>query len=376
MFEDFHLGWFAVGAAFFGRALIACAALERVPYLPRAIEGEKREVDAVVIADEVDGVAECLASLRAQTGVALRILLVDDRSPPDAAARLRVLAASHGVELVRIDAVPAGSLPFAHAITQALARSDRDEVLLLARPVVARVDDALGRALAALRTTRAAALWLIARVHAGWLTPLAVSSLADALPALAATQRDRDAPALPIDAALYRRAFLADALSQPDASAAPIVEFTLAQKALRDGVRIRVAHAALEFALARRSGLRDFAELSERTLASYGLRLWLAAAFATLYLACWIAAVLGPFDPNPWGLFAAGGLASTAVSGVLVARVQRHSSHGALVNGLLVPVVALIEASALAFVVARLAVRRGARWRGVFVPLSLLSRRP
>jgi len=47
-----------------------------------------------------------------------------------------------------------------------------------------------------------------------------------------------------------------------------------------------------------------------------------------------------------------------------------------LLLGLLAPLSAPIEVLSLAFTSARLAVRRGVRWRGVFVPLAILRRAP
>ena len=377
MFDDFHFGYFAIGGLFFGRALLACTALERVPYLtsaaqPGAVTGPRGahdlEIDVVLVARSTDGIAECLATLRSQTGVAAHVVLVDDRSAPADPARLFALAATASATVVPIARVPHGTLPSHHAHTSPLAHDRFAHVPVLPRHALLRQDDAVDAALRTLRASRAAGLWLIGGARAGWLWPLWLSSLGDTMPAFAAVHRDRDAPAVPLDSALYRCGFLRDALARSEAAHAAVPEFVLAQHALRQKQAIRVAHAAFEFTAANRARIGDFVELSERTLASFGLRTWLAAIFVLLYAAALIGAAIGPFDANRWGLFAAGGLASLAVPGGLPERVQRAPA----LFGLLTPLACALEAMLLAFLIARATLRRGVRWRGVFVPLPEL----
>lgn len=371
MFGEFHFGWFGTGALFFGRALLSCATLERVPFLPGApAAAAPVEIDAILVVAHDEGLAAALDSLRAQRGVSIGLLVVDDRSPPAIAARIAAAASAAGARLLRIDELPKDVMPWHHAVDRALQLGERELVLLAMRPVRASTQDALARAHAGMLAARAAGLWLVPQLRAGALAPLALGSLGDALPALGATQRDQDAPSLPMDLALYRRAFLAEALARGELARAPVLEYGIAQHALDTHARLRVAHAAGEFALAPRLRLRDFAETTERTLASFGLRPTLALLFAAFYLAAWLAAALGPFAENRYGLFACGGLLSLAVPGLLVARVQRSSP----LAGLLVPLAGLIEAVLLLALVTRVLVRRGVRWRGVGVSLAALRR--
>ncbi len=372
-FGDFHLGFFGVGAVFFGRALLACVGLERIPFLgPRSESAPREPIDVILIArGPIAGVATCVEALLDQQDVDLRVIVVDDRSD---AATTRAVAALAGerVEAIRIDAVPADALPFPHALRVALGATRSERVLVLQEAVQPLRRDSVAALLHAARVQRAASLWVLPRPRPGALWPLVLAGIADALPALAAIHRGGESLAVPIDVAVHRSDLLRVALARPDAKAAAVPELLIADTCRRRGLAVRVAQGSDEFAALRRLRLADLLETSERALASVGLRPWLLVLVTALYALACGTAVYGAFADNPWGWFAAGGLCSAAIPGVLIARVMRAP----LLLGLLAPLSAPIEVLSLAFTSARLAVRRGVRWRGVFVPLAILRRAP
>lgn len=375
MLGDFHLGFFIVGVLFFGRAILACVALERIPFLLRArLDGQPDELDVALVARGTPAAVEqVVEALELQSGVRCRVLLIDDRSDAADAVTLRAIAARHAsVELHRIDTTPAGALPFGHAIAQALPHCRGEFVLLMQEAVLPRVDDAVARALATARAARAGSLWILHRPRCGWLWPTALGAMGDALPALASVHRGHEALAVPLELALHRTETLRATFARPDALRAAVPERLIAETCRHRKLPVRVAHAGEEFSALRRSRLGDLAEGAERGLASFGFKPALLAAITALYALMWFVAATGPFHANAWGLFAAGGLASAAVPAVLIARLYRAP----ILAGLLTPLANGLEILTMAFVTLRIAIRRGTRWRGIFVSLSDLRRAP
>lgn len=368
-----HLGWFAVGTVLFARALLACAAMRRVPFLPEigapGSPGGEPQLLVIVCARNADDVLTgCLDDLGRQLG-APDVVVVDDRS----AAPLAIEACCDDRPHVRLTRVAPGAdedVPWATAFAHGLAASNADPrwVVMLEQPCRLLVDDALARALRHAERERASALWLLPSAPTPWwLTPSRLTALADAMPAMAAINSGRESVHLPGLPALVRRDVLTAVLREPDASAAPLLEQRITERLIESGGRARCAIAADEL---RTPPARwpDVREGLERLLAMLQFRSWLVVAGLALYGVVWAPAVAGAFAIDPWGVWAFGGLLSLAIPAWLCASAT-HSSH---LPALAAPLVYPAEVVVTIWLTLR-AVRRGeVRWRDKRIPLSRL----
>jgi hypothetical protein len=363
--HDFHLGWFAIGAVLFARSLLACAAMRRVPFVAPAPGAEPTSgvpppgVRAILLAGpDPAWTKACVADLLAQRGPVVEVTLVGATAGLAAAARLRILA-----ERPAAGSTPPHTAAFAAALEE--AGDDATWVLLLEQPCRFR-PDALASLLEHARFERADALWLVpCATTPALFTPSRLTSLADAMPAMAAANRDRETvhwPGLPL---LLRREEARAVLADPAANRTASVDPLLAAQLRARGHRGRYAFAA-DFVDAGRLTPAQLAESVERLFASVGFRLLpigLGIAFFALLFAI---AIAGAFADEVWGRFACGGLASLAIPAWLAARASGASPWPALLAPFAFPIEALFTLG-----LALRAARRGTvRWRGVELPIQ------
>ncbi len=358
--------WFLTTGGFWAwRALRACAALRRVPFLaPLGATASLERVTAVVAARDATDARTVVDGLRAQTGPALQVVVVD--ATADGACRE---LAGDGVAVVPETAFGNDWLPRSHALaTGVSAAEDAEWLLLIDEPVRPVTPDAIARALQHARRSGAVGLGLVPRTPAGWLTPLVLSGLVDTVPAMAATNRDR--ATMPWLGPLFL--IRADALARVGgftaARMAPVAELMLAERLGEIDARMRVVQAQDEFALVRPIDRAAITETLERLLGAVGFRVALMSVVLSVYALLWTTAALGPFAASPWGWWAAGGLLAQIVPGLWVAEAHRSPRLAALLLPLTLP----IEVFASLVTALRLSIRRGVTWQGRFVRIDAL----
>jgi hypothetical protein len=361
--HDFHLGWLAVGGLLFARSLLACAAMRRVPFVPAAApesSAPRTTVCAILLAGpDPAWTKACVADLLAQRGPLVEVVLVG--------ATAGVAAGDDRLRVIAEPPAAGATQPHAAAFAAGLddAGGDAAFVLLLEQPCRFG-PDALASLLEHARGARADALWLVPRATTPALfTPSRLTSLADAMPAMAAANRDRETvhwPGLPL---LLRRQEAQAVLADPAVPRTASLDPLLAAQLRARGRRGRYAFAA-DFVDAGRLTSAQLAESVERLFASVGFRLLpigLGIAFFALLFAI---AIAGAFADEVWGRFACGGLASLAIPAWLAARASGASPWPALLAPVAFPIEALFTLG-----LALRAARRGTvRWRGVELPIQ------
>ena len=369
MSSDFHIPFFVVGCFWFYRSVRSCLALHQIPFLAPLTDTAMRPWISVVLLVR-NAAAEIEAAVRellAQRQVDLDLIVVDDRSDDSTPEILTALARDEKrLRIELLHSVPEGWLPKSHGYWRGTSVAAGDWLMLLEEPARLR-DDVLARAVQSARQERISHLSLIPRMRpAGLLAPLSLSSLIDSLPSVAAANRDR--PSLPwisrctlIRSDAYRAVGGHETLCMT-----PISELSLAATIRDAGHRLRTVQAPDDVVFGRTQRGDTVVESLERMIAATGFHLVLLSLALAAYSTVWIAAVLGPFSDNVWGLWAAGGLASQAVPGVLLALVYRVN----LLTGLLVPLTMPLELVASAFAMLRIRLRGGVRWRGRFYPIE------
>ena len=362
MTTSFHFGYFAVGLVFFGRALLSCAGLRRVPYLPEDVEPDRDPIAVtVLLASDGELAARCVADLENQRGVRVDVRVHGARAAP------RPPAADAGEE------APEPSVPWTSAYLDSLdARPAESEwVLLLDAPIRFPHPDALLRAVRHAERERAGLVWLLPRVRtAAWASPARLTSLADAIPAMAATNTDRPGLPLPGMPGLIRRGLLLRMLRDEDAVRDPNFEGRLTGSVEAEHGRARYVLAGDELDAGRLDGAR-LRESIERLLATIEFRIPVLLAGLAAYALLWTTAWYGAFSDEIWGRFAAASVASLAVPAWLVASSTRTNAFA----GLLAPLWLPIEAVYTVFVALSIARSRAVRWRGTEIPLAAFGLR-
>jgi hypothetical protein len=353
--SGFHFGYFAVGIVFFGRALLSCAGLRRVPYLPEDAPANREAIGiTVVLVADGDDTAACIEDLHRQRGVDVDLRVYGPHAAP---------APALAVPQSETRGVP-WTLGYRSALEAKPVATEW--VLLLDAPLRFPHPDALRRAIRHAENERAALLWLLPRVRtAAWASPARLTSLADAIPAMAATNSDRPGLPLPGLPGLARRGPLMRALREPGTDLDPNFEGRLTAFVEAEHARARYAHASDELDAGQLRGPR-LRESIERLLATVEFRIPVLLAGLAAYALLWTTALVGAWSDEVWGRFAAAGLASLAVPAWLVASSTRTSPLAALIAPLWLPV----EAAYTVVVALDVARRRAVRWRGVEIPLT------
>lgn len=362
MTTGFHFGYFAVGLVFFGRALLSCAGLRRVPYLPEDVEPDRDPIAVtVLIASDGDAAARCAADLESQRGVRVDVRVTVASTP------------SRPTDPTSATDAPTPSVPWTSAYLESLeARPAESEwVLLLDAPIRFPHPDALLRAVRHAERERAGLVWLLPRVRtAAWASPARLTSLADAIPAMAATNTDRPGLPLPGMPGLIRRGPLLRMLRDEDAVRDPNFEGRLTGFVEAEHGRARYVLAGDELDAGTLDGAR-LRESIERLLATIEFRIPVLLAGLAAYALLWTTAWYGAFSDEVWGRFAAASVACLAVPAWLVASSTRTNPF----SGLLAPLWLPIEAAYTVFVALSISKSRAVRWRGTEIPLSAFGLR-
>lgn len=127
-----------------------------VPRLPSALPADRPGVTAIVPArDEAERIEGTVRGLLESRGVDLRVVVVDDRSTDRTGEIVaRIADADPRVELVRVDALPAGWLGKPHACQRGAERA-RGEWILFTDGDIHMAPDVVARAVLAARAERA-----------------------------------------------------------------------------------------------------------------------------------------------------------------------------------------------------------------------------
>lgn len=355
MTTGFHFGYFAVGLVFFGRSLLSCAGLRRVPYLPEDVRSDGDPVRVtVLLAPHADDWAACVEDLDRQRGVELDVRMAGARTAPSPAVAVPI----EGHE----------GIPWTEGYRQALEASqvESEWVLLIDAPLRLPHREALLRAVRHAERERAGLVWLLPRVRtAAWASPARLTSLADAIPAMAATNTDRPGLPLPGLPGLVRRGPLQRVFSDEGAIDDPNFEGRLTAFVEAEHGRARYVLASDEVDAGKLTSPR-LRESIERLLATIEFRFPVLLAGLAAFALLWATALYGAFADELWGRFAAAGLASLAVPAWLVASSTRTSAFA----GLLAPLWLPIEASYTVAVAWRVLRRRAVLWRGRSIRLE------
>lgn len=367
MSNAFHLFYFATGAIWFYRAVRACSALQRVPFLPPAPPRETRPWVSFVqiVRDASPDHAATFADLRAQRGVTAEILVVDDRAPSGATDFATAAEPASRVE--RIDAVPDDWLPRVHALARGTEHATGEWIVIVDQPLHLE-PDAIARALEHARTTRADHLTVLPRGRSGVWEPLMTSAFVDSLTAIAAVNRDRDAMPIVSPLLLVGRTALERVGGFGALRMHAFTELALVGRLRAAGHHLRIVHAPDVVETRRAIRATQLVEVLERVFATIDIHVVVLAIALLLYAAVWVGALLGPLSENVWGLFAFAGLLSSIVPAWIVAQTYRGSYLAALLAPLTLP----FELAFTAYAVARMHVRRGVVWQGRFYALDAL----
>lgn len=363
-----------------GLLLVSCLtqirAIRRLDRLPAAADpGPRPRVAAIVAArDEAARLPQVAASLLAQRGVELQLVVVDDRSTDATPTVLADLAAATpAVVPVRVDALPAGWLGKPHAL-HCGAQQARGDWLLFCDADSTLREDVVSRAIALAERDRADHVTL---------TPGHVP-----LPFLA------EATLLAFHAALARHAARANAdhpRGMCGVGAFNLVRAT-AYRACRghEPLRLEVIDDVKLGLLVRRTGGRtrvclgagdlhstwgsspgDLVHVLEKNFfAAFGFSTRIGVPVALLLAAVWLLGLVGPCTGTAAGVAAGLALHAHALPAAWLAARQGWRKAPALAAPLGMGILAwaLLRSVALALV-------RGAIvWRGTRYPLALLRR--
>jgi glycosyltransferase involved in cell wall biosynthesis len=356
------LGW----AAFAVRGLAGLRDAPPLPPLEPATAPVERVRVVLAARDEEAALRRTLDGLRAQRGVALEIVAVDDRSIDDTPALLATAAAADDrIRTLRVDAVPAGWLGKCHACwAGARAEGPRPDWLLFLDADSWLGPDTIARAVQTARRTEADHLCLLPQLagqsFVGRTVTLAMSFglFQQAL----GLERNRRSAYVGVGAFQLFRAEAYDALGGHEAVRLEVVEdIALARRARRHGLRSRLRFAADALEVRWITDLPSvFTVLAKNYFALLGYRTLLAALLVGGGLSAFALACATPAGLAGLGVFAAASLP--------IARRYRWSPLHALLAPAAIPCVL----ATMAWSACRTLWAGGVTWRGSFHPLAEL----
>lgn len=370
--------WLAAGA-WAGLAVVSLISLRLVPSLRAggAPKGPPRRVAVIVAArDEEDRVETTVRRLLAQTGVALQVVAVDDRSR-DATGQLleKVAREDPRLAVVRVRELPPGWLGKCHALHRGAARIDAEWILFTDADIW-MTSGVLARAVAAAEETQADHLCLIPGfASSSFLGRAAILAFSLSLLKIAA-RVNRDARLLNpgvgigafnlVRADVYRRAGGHEALRMQ------VVDDLKLGALVRDaGGRSRVFFAPADVEAEWGATPRALIKVLEKNqFAVLNFNTPVAGACLAAFFALWFAGALGWAALTPAGLAATLAWLSLVIPCALVARRHGWSPAPALLS----PVMLGLMGVSLLNSAARTLAAGGIRWRDTFYPLSDLRR--
>lgn len=129
------------------RAVVFARRLRSLPETPDVTSDEPRVAVVIAARDEADHIAATAQAFLAQTGVDLRLIIVNDRSTDGTGEALeRVAVTDPRLTVVRIETLPAGWLGKCHALHSGAARVDADWLLFADADTAFLREDVIRRA--------------------------------------------------------------------------------------------------------------------------------------------------------------------------------------------------------------------------------------
>ena len=352
---------------------LSLLALRLVPALLPGTPAHPAGVTAVVAArDEEARIAQTVRGLLAQTHAPLRLAVVDDRSTDHTPDILAGLAAEDPrLTPLRVESLPDGWLGKCHACRTGAQAADT-EWLLFIDADVHLTPGAVAAALAEAERTGAAHVTLMPGMsRCQGLGPAAL--LAAMMPFMvrsAMANLGVPGQAVGIGGFNLVRRDVYESFGGHDALRLEIVDdLYLAAHMNAAGARTRVLRAfddaEVEYGVSLRGLL---AVTTKNNFAIFRFRVAAAVFTLAAFAVLWCGAVLGPVAGSVPGYAAAGGLLSTIVPALILARLQGWP----IVQGLLAPLGMLAMPLMLLNSMAATLRAGGVRWRETLYPLSEL----
>lgn len=330
---------------------------------------------SVIIAarDEESCIEATVRRLLDQTGVAIEVIVVSDRSKDGTAAILARLAAEDArVKPVRIDELPAGWLGKCHACLRGSEVASGQWLLFTDADV--RMDaDLIGRAVRLARRDRVQHVCMMFNAANATLSGRA-AQLTFFLTAFVGEangiNRDRAGASCGIGAFNLVEAAAYRASGGHEPLRLTVLEDVRLGKILRRaGYRTRLVHGGNRLNADWCATAWSLVRLMEKNFFSAAHYSYPYAAWViTLILGVWSLGLIGPFTLTPAGIAAGVALCSTVVPAILLAR----RTGNRLLPALLVPLTWPILAVALANSAWATWRQGGVRWRDTFYPVALL----
>jgi hypothetical protein len=329
----------------------------------------------VPVRDEAARIGGVLSRLRAQVGVELEVIVVDDRSQ-DATGEIALAAARADarIHVVRVDTLPDGWLGKPHACQRG-AEIAQHPWILFTDGDIEMAPDVLARAVALAERERADHLVLAPgcpqRTFAANVVVNAFAALM--LRDLARANRDARNHAVGIGAFNLVRKSAWHAIGEHKSLAFEVVDdMRLGLLLARAGFRTR-ARIALHDVRAEWGGTVQglIAALDKNMFAHMGYSVPLALLSAVFMAALWLAAITAPLFMTLAGWIAFAAFLASGLVGAVSARRQREPILPALLAPFgfgVIPIVILVSMT-------RTLRQGGVRWRGRLYPLSELRAR-
>jgi hypothetical protein len=370
-----------IAAGWSGLTLSTLRDIRIVPTLERATElgppdGERPAVSVVVpVRDEAARMGGTLERLRAQEGVELEIIVVDDRSQDDTP---KIVAAAERADArirhVRVDTLPDGWLGKPHACQRG-AEIARHPWILFTDGDIALAPDVLARAIRVAELEEADHVVLApgcpqrtlsAEVAMGAFASLMLRDLARA-------NRDARGRAVGIGAFNLVKKSAWHAIGEHRALAFEVVDdmrlgLLLARAGFRTRARIAVDDVRAEWG----GTLRGITLALEKNMfAHLGYSVALTLTSAVLITTLWLGALTGPLTNTPAGWIAFAAFLSFAIPGVVMAKREKQP----VLPAVLAPFGFIVIVPILLGSMITTLRRGGVQWRGRLYPLAELRAR-
>lgn len=347
-----------------------------VPRLPSGMPADRPGVTAIMPArDEAERIEGTVRGLLESRGVDLRVVVVDDRSTDRTGEIVaRIADADPRVELVRVDALPAGWLGKPHACQRG-AESARGEWILFTDGDIHMAPDVVARAVLAARAERAEHVVLtpgVERPTIAALAALATFALGLVGP-LARANRDERYGWAGIGAFNLVEARAWRAIGGHARLAYEVVDdMKLGLLLRRGGFRTRGYLGGREIRAAWGRSAGEILRLLEKNqFAFFGFDTLATLGVLFLGSALWLAGPLGFVHAGPFGLFAGLAWLAFAIPAAVGAARDGENPLFAVFAPLGAPILLLAVARSMWTTLRR----GGVAWRGTLDPLAELRAR-
>ena len=368
-FAAFGTGWVVLNLSLL-RDVMA------VRRLPAAMTSNLPSVTAIVPArDEAERIEGTVRGLLASRGVALEVVVVDDRSTDDTGAIVgRIAAEDPRVRLVRIDALPDGWLGKPHACQRG-AETAQSEWILFTDGDIHMTPDVVARAVAAGMAERVEHVVLTPGIEdptLGARAAIATFALGLIGP-LARANRDERYGWAGIGAFNLVEARAWRAIGGHERLAYEVVDdMKLGLLLRRAGFRTRGYLAGREIQAAWGRSAREILRLLEKNqFAFFGFDTLATSAFIAFGIVMWLAGPLGFAWGGPFGIFAGGAWLGFTIPAAFGAVRDGQNPLFAVLAPFGPPLLLLAVARSMWTTLRR----GGVVWRGTLYPLERLRAR-